>query len=490
MKICILEEAGSNDPAVQDDDWPTVILPYLQEHDCEIVSIHKASAVKQVVELAGRGFDVFINLCDGAWDTESPGIEVVQALERLGQPFTGATSRFYDPSREQMKRVCYAWDIPTPAYVLALSEDDIARAADMLRFPMIVKHPNGYSSVGLTPASRVETPEALHEQARGAIQAFGGALIEEFIAGREFTVLVAENPDDARRPIAYAPVEFRFPEGETFKHYDLKWKDYDGMTCVPCDNPALAERLEDLSRRMFVGLGGTGYGRCDFRVDAGGTPYMLEINPNCGVFYAPEDAGSADFILLSAPAGHKGFLDTIIRAALERHCLQEPAWAVRHDREGHYRMIATRPLKPGALIEPFEDRPHVLVSKTHVRAHWDARQKEWFARYAYPLTDEIYVTWSDDPSDWQPVNHACDPNAWLDGLDLVARRAIAPGEEITMDYATLYNETMAPFTCTCGAPTCRGLIRGTDYLEPFVARYGDHVSDYVRTKRRAVSQNA
>ncbi|HRW09829.1 MAG TPA: hypothetical protein P5121_32230, partial [Caldilineaceae bacterium] len=64
------------------------------------------------------------------------------------------------------------------------------------------------------------------------------------------------------------------------------------------------------------------------------------------------------------------------------------------------------------------------------------------------------------------------------------RRAIAPGEEITLDYATFHNEIMAEFVCTCGAPDCRGLIRGTDYREPFVERYGEHISDYVRTKRQ------
>lgn len=40
------------------------------------------------------------------------------------------------------------------------------------------------------------TEADLVEQAHLMIERFGGALIEEFIEGREFTVLVAENPDD------------------------------------------------------------------------------------------------------------------------------------------------------------------------------------------------------------------------------------------------------------------------------------------------------
>ena len=70
---------------------------------------------------------------------------------------------------------------------------------------------------------------------------------------------------------------------------------------------------------------------------------------------------------------------------------------------------------------------------------------------------------------------------------MVARRDIKAGEEITMDYATFYNEAMDDFVCHCGARKCRGLIRGTDYQEDFVERYGDHVSDYVRSRRLEIT---
>ncbi len=485
MKICILDDAYENSDSIfKAYDPPADPIPYLEGHTCERHYLQKATAVRQVHDLARRGFDVFLNLCDGSWDEDRPGIEVVQALERLGVAFTGATAPFFDPSREQMKRVCHYRGIPTPAYVMAAGEQDLARAA-ALRFPLIVKHPNSYSSIGMTRASRVETPEALHEQAAAMIDAYGQALIEEFIEGREFSALVAENPDDAYHPIAYRPVEFHFPEGESFKHFDLKWKDYYSMTVHLFDDPALACRIQDLSRKMFLGLNGTGYGRCDLRMDEQGTVFMLEINPNCELFYAPEVSGSADFILLNDPEGHKGFVDKILRAALARQRRKVKKWTVRFDRDSHYGMYAVQPIAAGELIEPYEEQPHVLVSKTHAMRHWSATRKDWFARYAYPLTDEVYVMWSSDPEHWKPLNHACDPNAWLDGLNLVARRAIAPGEEITMDFATFCNETMPAFECACASPHCRGTIRGTDYREPFVARYDGHVSDYVRSKRLA-----
>ena len=44
---------------------------------------------------------------------------------------------------------------------------------------------------------------------------------------------------------------------------------------------------------------------------------------------------------------------------------------------------------------------------------------------------------------------------------------------------------MPDFECGCQASACRGTVRGTDYLQPFVDEYGEHVSDYVARARRA-----
>lgn len=488
MKLCILEDRydGSSSP-MADYDPQSHPAYYFSAHTWERHYVTKANGVGRVMELARHGFDVFVNLCDGAWEEDRPGIEIVQTLEKLNVPFTGADSTFYDPARETMKRVAHYYGISTPRGVFAHDSDDIERAARSLRFPLIVKHPNSYSSIGLTPASRVETASQLRQQAAIAFEEFGSALIEEFIDGREFTVLIAENVDDPNDPIAFEPLEFRFPEGETFKHFDMKWKTYHDMWGEPLEErDGLTDRLKQMSKDFFVGLRGTGYGRCDIRMDREGNLYMLEINPNCGVFYGPEDPGSADFILQFDPRGHGRFIDAILQAAFNR--VAPPSkWTLRRDGDESYGMFASRNIDEGELIEPFEERPHVLVSRSHVEEHWDERRKGWFVRFAYPITDEIYVMWNDDPDEWKPINHSCDPNAWLEGLDLAARRDIRKDEEITVDYATFCNELMDPFECTCGSPDCRKVIRGTDHLHPFVERYGDHVSDYVRVKRSVLN---
>ena len=488
MKICILNVSyeDSNSP-IKEYELQSDPGRWLDGHECELHLIKKSTAVRQVQELARQNFDLFINLCDGAWDEDRPGIEVVQALQRLGVPFTGAGAGFYEPTREEMKLVSHYWGVNTPAYLHVSGVEDIKLAAKALRYPLIVKHPNSYNSIGLTRESRVTNAAQLQVQAKRMLEAFGGALVEEFVEGREFTVLVSENPRDALAPLAYQPVEFSFPKGDTFKHFDLKWVNYAGMQCKPVRDRELAERLKDASRKLFVGLNGTGYGRCDLRLNAAGELFMLEINPNCSIFYPPEQAGSADFILLNDPAGHRGFLDTIIESAQLRARKQSQAWTLQFNNQSQFGMYAAHELRAGELIVAFEEAPHNLVSKTHAMRKFSRQQKRWFGQFAYPLSDDTYVTWSENAVDWKPLNHSCDPSAWLDGLNVVARRPLKRGEHITMDYATFYTDQMPQFACNCGAASCRGVVRGTDYKKAFVAQYGEHVSDFVRTKRLALN---
>lgn len=485
MRICILDSSYELSQSVfKGVDIPVDPQRYIDGHTCEHHFLHKATAVQQVFELAKQGFDLFINLCDGEWEEDRAGIEVAQALERVGVPFTGANTAFFATNREKLKMACHYWGVKTPASVFVYEEQAITLAARNLRYPMLVKHYNGYGSIGLTRESRVTTEEALYRQTRQMLDLYGGALIEEFIDGREFTVLVAENPDDPTDPVAYLPVEFQFPAGETFKHFGMKWETYVDMNCVPVTEPSLIARLAEMAKKVFLGVEGVSYGRCDIRMNETGDLFILEINPNCGIFYPPEAMGSADLALTHDPRGHKHFVDMIFRAAFKRARKNRKKWQVVLNSEQRYGMYANSVIAGGETIEPMEERPHVLVSKRQVLHNWSLQQQQWFARYAYPITDEIYVMWSNDPGQWKPINHSCDPNTWMDGLNLVARRRIEPGEQITIDYGAFRNETMEEFACTCGAPNCRGVIRGNDYQQAFIGQYEPYVAEYVLNKRK------
>ena len=58
------------------------------------------------------------------------------------------------------------------------------------------------------------------------------------------------------------------------------------------------------------------------------------------------------------------------------------------------------------------------------------------------------------------TNHSCRPNAQLvirnGRVEFYALRAIAPGDEITVDYGETHHD--GKLRCRCGAPGCRGAL--------------------------------
>jgi SET domain-containing protein len=83
------------------------------------------------------------------------------------------------------------------------------------------------------------------------------------------------------------------------------------------------------------------------------------------------------------------------------------------------------------------------------------------------------------------LNHSCEPNVGIQGqIVFAAMRNIAPGEELTLDYATIDHDS-EPMVCRCGAATCRGLITGGDWRKPELQqKYGNYFAWYLLEKIR------
>ena len=63
------------------------------------------------------------------------------------------------------------------------------------------------------------------------------------------------------------------------------------------------------------------------------------------------------------------------------------------------------------------------------------------------------------------TNHSCDPNLAIQGqIVLVAMRDIAPGEELTIDWATT-DDGDHEMQCRCSSAHCRGTVTGKDWMK-------------------------
>jgi len=460
MRVCVLQpsyEGSSCD--YRHYDPPRDLSPILPEHTFHHAFLDKVSTFAQLKDLARQDFDIFVNLCEGYPDSDVPGIDVVIALEQLKLPFTGPPSTLYDQPKDVGKLVAVSAGINVPPWVLARTEADVDAASETLRFPLFVK-PSAYGdSMGIDERSLVATPAGLRRQAAKRLPQYGSLLVEEYVDGREFTVLVYGTPDPSHPPIALKPLEFEFPPGPRFKTYKLKVTQFHPECNVPCMDPDLAARLQAAAVQVFAGFSGEGYVRLDFRVAPDGTIYFLETNFTCSVFYPEGFQGSADYILAFDGLGRAGFLRAIIAEGLARHARRQVPYAVRRNGKG-FAMYAARDIPAGVVVFEGEGRAQRIITRSHVERTWSVADREVFYRYAYPIGPDVFILWDKLPTGWAPQNHACDPNTAFVGLNLVARRDIRAGEELTVDYATFYDRHMTPFECTCGSPNCRGRITG------------------------------
>lgn len=140
-----------------------------------------------------------------------------------------------------------------------------------LKFPVFVKPNNGGSSIGI---SRVNVKEELEAGIEKAFQEDDQVLIEEFIAGREFTIGVFKS----KGAVITLPFTEVITENEFFDFeakYQGKSKE---VTPAECSQDT-ADKVRKAAAGIYSIFNCRGVVRMDFIFnDADKTPYLLEIN--------------------------------------------------------------------------------------------------------------------------------------------------------------------------------------------------------------------
>jgi D-alanine-D-alanine ligase-like ATP-grasp enzyme len=460
MKVCVLQpDYSTTGVDYKNYDPPRDLSVLIPEAEVHNVFLNKLTTYKQLKELGKQGYDIFVNLCEGYLEWEIPSIDVMYTLELLNLPFTGPTTKLYDPPKELMKYLAYCEGVKTPGYVIVEKPGDVDDVMKHLRFPLFVKPAKAGDSLGVDEHSLVTNRNELRQKINEIIEEYGPLLVEEYIAGREFTVLVAANTD-GKTCTVFRPVEYLFPEGREFKTYALKTSELHPDCNVPCNSPALEKKLRSAGKKIFEGFNGVGYARLDFRVNNKNEIYFLEINFTCSVFYKDGYEGSADFVLKYDPMGQAGFLRHIIAEGMARHQRGKKPFVMKGNSIAGFGIYANRYIKKGEIIFTGEGKAQRIITKRYVEKNWGEEEKMHFRRYAYPVSEELFILWDEDPSEWAPQNHSCSPNTAFNGLNVIAIQNIKSGEELTLDYAEFLDENMEPFQCQCRSANCRGLISG------------------------------
>ncbi|HQW82880.1 MAG TPA: SET domain-containing protein-lysine N-methyltransferase [Ferruginibacter sp.] len=461
MKICVLQpDYSTSDVDYQNYDPVRNLSHLLPTATFDHILLNKLSTYKQLKELKKKNYDVFVNLCEGYLEWNIPSIDVIYFMEHLNLPFTGPTSLLYDPPKDLMKYVAYTAGIKTPAFTLIESIENIEKETAHLQYPLFVKPDKAGDSLGIDDCSLVQNKEELTVKCTSIIEEYGPLLVEEYIEGREFTVMLVANADDEKTCTIFKPIEYIFPKDFHFKTYALKTSELHPEANIPCTDPALEASLKTAAYQIFRGFGGVGYARLDFRVNAKGEIFFLEINFTCSVFYKDGYEGSADYILKNDGIGQAGFLKKIIEEGIARHQRNQKKYIMKGNAIAGFGIYASKDIHIKELVFRGEEMAQRLVTRRFVERFWNVNEKEIFRKYAYPLSKELFLLWDNNPANWAPQNHSCNPNCSYEGLNVVALRNISNGEELTLNYASFLDENMEPFNCRCGATNCCGLVTG------------------------------
>lgn len=225
---------------------------------------------------------------------------VVSYLELCKQHYTGCNPRGLMLSHDKYlaKKIMTYHRIPTPRFSVAVRGKRV-RIRGRLEYPLLVKSVVEDASLGITESSLVHDDVGLERQVTYVHEALrSDALVEEYIAGREFYVGMLGNQRLKVLPIW----ELKFtkaPKKPNIATAKVKWdaatQERLGVETDEANIPAeLKDRIESVCRRVYKALDLSGYARIDLRCNPDGKVYVLEANPNPNLSFGEDFAESAE----------------------------------------------------------------------------------------------------------------------------------------------------------------------------------------------------
>jgi len=284
--------------------------------DCRIVCAENPGELKAGLEAAGP-FDLvwsalyFFSERADIIGAGSGMVWVADLLDEWKIPYVG-------PSAQTMKNLIGKFTtheilgkagVRVPKHVLCPPH----QPEEVDFFPAFVK-PNGESrSIGISDKSVAETPEALAAQVRFIQQEMGQeALVEEYLPGREYTVLVIGNgkyQEILPGRVTVAPEKYgKYP----ILRSDLRGV---GLTKISIPQEHFDEAVE-LARQAAEALNCRDHIRIDMREGQDGQLRIMEVNGIPGL--KPVKSWSPQIFALYHPEGntYNRLIYTIIHAAL------------------------------------------------------------------------------------------------------------------------------------------------------------------------------
>lgn len=201
-------------------------------------------------------------------------------FDMIGLPYTCCTAATSTVTfnKRYATAIAGASGIPVARSILFDRTVDLGAATDQVRreltFPVFVKPNNGGSSIGMSKVS--EPTGNVFQSLERAFAEDTQVLVEEMVAGREFTVGVYRNA----KGVQVLPItEVIADAGQPFFDFVAKYQGKSTEVTPASISDEMADRLRQMATRVYEVFLCQGVVRIDFIYnESEGRPYMLEVN--------------------------------------------------------------------------------------------------------------------------------------------------------------------------------------------------------------------
>jgi len=229
--------------------------------------------------------------------------------------------------KSRAKEILTYHNIPNARFLVADQIEDVSRVN--FGFPLIVKPISEGSSKGIFSSSLVKNVKEMEDEVKRILNSYNqSALIEEFLPGREFTVAVLGNGNEAETlPIIEIKYE-DFPKDVVpLYSYEAKWildtkeNNFDVFECPAKLDKNLEDKIKETVLRTYNILKCRDWSRIDVRLDKNGVPNIIEINPLPGIMPDPNENSSFPKAARAAGMNYNQLIQSALYFAAKRYNL-------------------------------------------------------------------------------------------------------------------------------------------------------------------------